>query len=194
MVAVGAAVVALGMVAAILSLGGGGGDDGPSWAAVEIDGGSFPSFARAAGDPAIGMKAPVVRGTDFGGGEVVIAPTGRPQVVVFLTHWCPHCRNDVPALVSWWKDHGMVEGVDVYAVSTWADASKPNFPPGRWLREEGWPVPTLVDDKDSSVGRAFGLHGTPFWVFLDGMGRVAGRLEAELGGAGLERALEMLGA
>jgi len=88
----------------------------------------------------------------------------------------------------------MVEGVDVYAVSTWADASKPNFPPGRWLREEGWPVPTLVDDKDSSVGRAFGLHGTPFWVFLDGTGRVAGRLEAELGGAGLERALELLGA
>jgi thiol-disulfide isomerase/thioredoxin len=194
MVPVGAGIVALGLLAVLLSVAGGR-DDGeqlPVWSAVEVSGTPLPAFDRSGRDRALGLKAPVARGSGFDGRHVAIAPTGRPQIVLFLAHWCPHCRNEVPELVRWADEHGMPAGVDFVSVSTWADAQRPNFPPGAWLRRERWTVPTLVDDRGSSVGEAFGLRGTPFWVFLDADGIVLARLEAELGGAGLERVLGSL--
>jgi hypothetical protein len=82
--------------------------------------------------------------------------------------------------------------VDVFAVSTWADRTKPDFSPGEWLKDERWPVRTIVDDRNSGVGSAFGLRGTPFWVFLDRTAVVVIRVEAELGGDGLARAIAAL--
>ena len=188
------AVALLGAAAALISLAGreSSDRDAPVWAAARITGTALPVFRPGGADPAVGVKAPQVHGTGIDGRDLALAPTGRIQVIVFLAHWCPHCREDVPAVVEWLEKNGMPAGVDIYAVSTWADPKRPNFPPARWLREERWTVPTLVDDESSSVSKAFGIHGTPYWVFLDGTGTVVRRVEAELGGEGLDRILSAL--
>ena len=32
----------------------------------------------------------------FDGAPLTIAPTGKPMLVVFLAHWCPHCNAEIP--------------------------------------------------------------------------------------------------
>lgn len=180
-------VVLLGIAAAVLTGSRGTTKGAPITAPVQITGATLPAFSRTTGtDPAVGKKAPQVRGIDFARDPIAITH-GRPTVIVFLAHWCPHCRNDVPAVTAWLKDRPVPPGIDFFAVSTWVDPSRPNYPPATWLEEENWPVPTLVDDEHSSVGEAFGLRGTPFWVVIGADGTVLGRVEAELGGPGLER-------
>lgn len=131
-------------------------------------------------DPAVGTAAPTVRGASFDGTPVTIGADGRPKVVVFLAHWCPHCRAELPHLVGW-LDDGVARGVDVYAVSTAARADRPNWPPSRWLSEAGWSRPVLADDAPGTAATAFGLPGTPYYVAIDAAGTVARRVSGEVG-------------
>ena len=192
LVAVGIGVLALVAVVVAFATGSRKAADVAAWSPVEISGSALAPFVAHRPDPAVGAAAPIVRGTGVDGARLTIAPSGRPQVVLFVAHWCPHCRKEVPALVSDFKDPGMPDGVDIVAVSTWANPQRPNFPPARWLSDEGWRVPTLIDDRASDVASAFGMQGTPFWVFLDGQGKVLARAEAELGGDGLRGMLGSL--
>jgi hypothetical protein len=48
------------------------------------------------------------------------------------------------------------------------------------MEREGWPIPVVVDDEDSSVGGAFGLTFFPFAVFVDADGVVLGRLSGAI--------------
>lgn len=61
-------------------------------------------------------------------------------------------------------------------MSTSATASRENWPPSTWLREEGWSVPVVVDDQSQTVANAYGLTFFPFTVFVDSEGVVLGRL------------------
>jgi hypothetical protein len=56
----------------------------------------------------------------------------------------------------------------------------PNYPPSAWLEREGWTSPVVVDDRASTVGATFGVTGYPYFVFVDGNGRVAHRASGEL--------------
>ena len=55
-------------------------------------------------DPAIGKTVPTLTGKSvYDGGAVTIGPDtggGKPQVIVFVAHWCPHCQAEVPRLVA----------------------------------------------------------------------------------------------
>ena len=44
-------------------------------------------------DPAIGEIAPDVTGTSFDGSPVTITADGTPRAIMFVAHWCPHCRR-----------------------------------------------------------------------------------------------------
>ncbi len=199
----GAVLIAAAIAAIALSSGGsdGGSSARPSGSAAAsvapgsgpvVTGASLPLFEAPAGDPAIGQTIPTVEGASFDGTPVVIEPDGRPKVVLFLAHWCPHCQAEVPLIQAWVDGAGLPEGVDLVSVVTAIDPNRPNYPPDAWLQREGWTVPVVVDP-NNVVADAYGLSAFPFWVFVDGEGRVAGRLTGELSIADLEQVIANLG-
>lgn len=140
-------------------------------------------------DAAVGEVAPEVAGFDFEGEAVRIAADGTPKMVLFLAHWCPHCQREVPKVQKWLDANGMPVGVKLVSVSTSVTAERPNYPPQRWLKREGWTVPVIRDD-ESQVSLGYGLSGFPFFVFLDGQNRVVERGSGELSIKEIEAALD----
>jgi cytochrome c biogenesis protein CcmG/thiol:disulfide interchange protein DsbE len=139
-----------------------------------ITGAALPDFQNPNGDPAVGLPAPEVAGTDFSGKPVTIAKDGRPKVIVFLTHWCPHCQAEAPLIQAWFGAGGVPAGVDLISVVTSIDPARPNYPPDAWLAREGWTVPVIVDPTNSVAG-AYGLSAFPYWVFVAPDGTVKAR-------------------
>jgi thiol-disulfide isomerase/thioredoxin len=134
-----------------------------------------------AADPQLGARTPVATGTDFDGNEVTIGETGTPQLVMFLTAWCPACQAELPEVVDWLDEGNLPEGVELTAVATLLDSTRPNWPPDEWFEREGYDGPLLVDDADSTVAQAYGLNATPYWVAIDAEGQVAARLSGMVG-------------
>ncbi|HEX6419387.1 MAG TPA: TlpA disulfide reductase family protein [Acidimicrobiales bacterium] len=193
--AVAAAVVAVVLAALIAALvAGSSGDDdaatsdrsGEAPAAVPDDtpataaGSPLPALPQAGGDPAVGAAMPVLSGTTLDGDSITVPTPGRPTMIVYLAHWCPHCRAEVPVVQRWVDEGGLPEGVDLVAVSTAADERRPNYPPAAWLAGEGWTAPTLVDG-DGAAATASGVSAFPFFVAVDGEGTVVARTSGELG-------------
>lgn len=165
------------LVALVLTLGGDNTDTRQT-GNVRITGDALPPMARP--DSATGLVAPSVEGVGFDGAAVSLMKSGRPTAVVFLAHWCSHCQQEVRDVVSWLKTNSFASTADIVGVVTMTDSAKPNYPPSAWLDREGWPFPSLLDDGDSRVAEAYGLVGTPLWVFVGSDGRVTGRLEGEV--------------
>ncbi|HEX7222293.1 MAG TPA: TlpA disulfide reductase family protein [Candidatus Limnocylindrales bacterium] len=152
-----------------------------------VSGTSLPTYDAATADAAVGQAIPTITGTDRTGNALAIRPgDGKAKILLFLTHWCSHCQAEVPRVQGWLNGGGSTGDVDLYAISTEADATRPNFPPETWLDREGWTVPTVVDDANSSIAQAFGLSAFPYWVFVDADGTVAGRAAGELSIADIE--------
>ena len=166
---------------------------GSGYAALEptISGSGLPDFQNPNDDPAVGLPAPEVSGSDFSGKTVGIKANGRPKVVMFLAHWCPHCQAEVPLVQTWVSAGAVPQGVDVVSVATGIDPSRPNYPPDAWLEREGWTVPTIVDPSNQ-VAKAYGLAAYPFWVFIGADGKVAARARGEMTIPDLEAAIGRL--
>lgn len=148
---------------------------------VEVSGEPLPQMGDpASGDPAVGKGIPTLKGEAFDGQEIVIGGSGKPMVVMFLAHWCPHCQNEVPRIQEWLNSNGMPADVELFAVASGTNEARPNFPPGRWLRREKWSVPTMVDSEESIAGNAFGLSGFPYFVAVGADGKVVERTSGEL--------------
>jgi thiol-disulfide isomerase/thioredoxin len=160
--------------------------------AVTVSGGQLPPLAQDGADPAVGRRAPALSGTDFEGRAVASAAKVKPQVLLFLAHWCPHCRNEVPAIASWLAREGMPAGVSLMSVATATDDARPNYPPSAWLQREHWPLPVLLDDSSGTAANAYGLTGFPFFVFVNADGTVAGRSAGELPVEDLKARIEEL--
>ncbi len=141
---------------------------------TQVSGRALPLFAQSPNDAAIGRAAPVVLGTDLlTGAEVRIEAQGRPLVVAFYAHWCPHCQAEVTALTEWLATNELPAGVDFYALSVLEDPSRGNHPPAQWLRDEGWAHPVVADTTRGSAVEAFGLASVPYLVAVDADGAVA---------------------
>ncbi|HJV08082.1 MAG TPA: hypothetical protein VJ653_00300, partial [Acidimicrobiales bacterium] len=78
------------------------------------------------------------------------------------------------------KSNQLPSGVDLYTVSTGVDSKRPNYPPSSWLEEEAWTVQTLADSDDSKAADAFGLSAFPYFVAVDGSGKVVARTTGEI--------------
>lgn len=172
-----AAVIAI----AISAVNPGTGED-VAFADVTVEGENLPMMPdNPAQDPAIGLTAPTVSGVDGDGNAVSIPADGRPKVVLFLAHWCPHCQAEVPEVVGWMRAGNQPDSVDFYSISTLANRLQGNWPPQEWLANEGWEVPLILDDRSNSLSLAYGMRGTPFWVVLDGDNQVLARVPGRVG-------------
>ncbi len=169
-------------------------------AAVEVIGEPLPEYPQVAGvvapaedDPAVGMTPPTLEGESFDGTPVDITPGGgTPKLVMFVAHWCPHCQKELP-LVQEWIDAGLVpDGVELFAVSTAVAADRPNYPPSEWIAAEGWEPQVLLDNPDQSAAMAYGLGGYPFFVLIDGDGKVVQRGSGEIPEQEFVRLLEQV--
>jgi thiol-disulfide isomerase/thioredoxin len=184
----GAAIVVL--LAIVLSGGKDGGGGGTTTTTnanggeiakkVTVEGTALPEFQQPAPDPAIGEAAPKLIGNNFAGAPVTLGgASGKPQIVTFFAHWCPHCQREVPIIVRL-ERQGVLEGIELGGVSTGTSKDAPNYPPSDWLERVGWPAPVLVDTANQTAAKAYGLSGYPFLVFVDAEGKVVGRWAGEM--------------
>lgn len=192
-IALAVIVVVAGLVAIAVTRGSGdseGGGSSPSggtvvpngelhFGQVDVEGTPLPPATSGGPDAAVGMDVPTISGRQFDDSPITIDADG-PTIVLGLAHWCPHCRNEVPRLQDWLDDNGMPSDVELVAVATGTDEGQLNFPPGRWLRNEGWSVPTLVDDQEDRAGGALGISGFPAFIVVGPDGTVVQRASGEL--------------
>ncbi len=180
---VAVAVLTAGLVAVCTVSG-----DEPDAVQVTVTGEPIPVLAGNAPvgqDIAFGWDAPLISGSDWKGNPVTIDPSdGRPKLIVFLAHWCPHCQTEVPEVQAWLNETGGSSEVDLYGVATSINPSRPNWPPGDWLESEGWTSPTIMD-KNNRASIAYGLSAFPYWVALNSEGKVVFRIAAGIGIEGL---------
>lgn len=181
--------VVIGAAAIALSLSGGSSSTSDTTIAggsaeyqpVTVTGEALPALGDGAIDPALGMTAPALSGARFNGSEVTITPgtTGKPTMLVFLAHWCPHCNREVPRLVEW-NDKGLVpEGLRVVGITTASRDDQANWPPSEWIQSMNWPFDIMADSQNADAAQAYGVDGYPFMVILDAQGRVALRTSGE---------------
>jgi thiol-disulfide isomerase/thioredoxin len=181
-----AGVVVILAVAALVSSGGGG-KKNKTAAGVEetrpvtVTGAALPVLPQNGGDdPAVGKEIPEAKGQSFDGTPVDIRNDGRPKLILFVAHWCPHCQREVPLLTDYLKSHKLPSGVDLYTVATATSSARPNYPPSSWLSKVGWKAPTMADSGDGKAATAFGLNAFPYFVAVDGSGKVVARTTGEI--------------
>lgn len=164
----------------------------PAVRPLAITGSTLPAFTDPASDAAIGQTLPTLSGVGMDGEPMSIAPGDGPVAIVVLAHWCSFCQEEVPVLVDHVEAGGLPEGVQLVALATGIDPSRPNFPPSAWLEREAWTGPTLVDDGSSTGLAALGLNSFPGFVFVDADGQVAYRHTGALGADGFGQLVEAI--
>jgi thiol-disulfide isomerase/thioredoxin len=146
-----------------------------------VSGTALRGFDPEVLDLSIAMEAPTAVGSDLLTGQsVVAAANGKPLVIGFFAHWCPHCQRDVAELTGWLESNDLPVDVNFVAVSTFFDESRGKFPLAAWLADEGWTLPVRSDTDSYAVAAVFGGPSIPFYVFVDSDGIVSTRLSPNL--------------
>lgn len=148
--------------------------------AVTVDGEPLPALPDSGADPALGLVAPELHGESFDGSPVAVTHDGRPKLVLFVAHWCPHCQREVPLIAQHLTDNPLPAGIDLVTVATSTSANQPNFPPSSWLAAIPWTTPTMADSDTFDAAVAFGLKAFPYFVALDADGKVVARTTGEI--------------
>lgn len=158
-----------------------------------VSGMALDPFDSTESDPAVGQLAPSVSGVDLLTGKTVrVTPAGRPLVVAFFAHWCPHCQREVATLTEWLLANKLPGNVDLIAVSTFEAPERGNHPPKKWLSEQGWKHPVVADTSSQAIAEAFGAMSVPYFVFIEADGTVAFRMSGNLGPDQLSVAMRRL--
>jgi thiol-disulfide isomerase/thioredoxin len=143
-------------------------------------------------DREIGEIAPTLKGLSLTGKALTVANDGKPRIVLFLSHSCPHCQAEVPEIVKLAKQ-GKLDGVEVDTVTTNTSKSLPNWPPSKWLKREHWPFhPVLADDARLRGFIGYGGQAFPYFVFVGADGKVVARAAGELPPGTLSKAAQKL--
>ena len=146
---------------------------------VRVSGTPLPRL-QGQPDAATGAVIPTLEGAGFDGTPVSITADGRPKILVFVAHWCPHCQREVPRLAEHLRDKPLPADIDMVTVATGTSPDRPNYPPSKWLEAEEWPGPVLADSDDQTASAAFGLPSYPYFVAVDKDGKVVARTTGEL--------------
>jgi thiol-disulfide isomerase/thioredoxin len=146
-----------------------------AYGAVTVTGDPLPAMQSGAEDQSAGLAIPGLAGIDGDGADVSFAADGRAKIILFVAHWCPHCQEEIPVVRDWLAGDPLTEDIDLYAVATFTDPTRPNFPPTTWLEQENWAAPVILDDENSTAARSFGITAVPAWVFVWEDGTVAFR-------------------
>jgi len=134
---------------------------------VTVTGDPLPVFAGENDDNvSIGLQAPTFSAPNENSEIVSLEKNGNAKALIFLAHWCGFCQEEVPSVQEWIDTIGVPEGIEIIAVATSIDRARDNYPPQKWLEQEGWSE-TQIYDLDRTIGDAYGLTAFPYWVFLD---------------------------
>ena len=152
-----------------------------------VTGDLLPEFAGENDDNiALGLSAPIFSAPNENSEIVSLEKNGNAKALLFLAHWCGYCQKEVPVVQGFIDSAGVPPGVDVIAIATSIDRGRENYPPQKWLADEGWSE-TQLYDLDRDIGNAYGLSAFPYWVFLDKdlnvVARRTGNLPADMVGA-----------
>ena len=152
-----------------------------------VTGDLLPEFAGDNDDNiALGLAAPIFSAPNENSEIVSLEKNGNAKALLFLAHWCGYCQKEVPVVQGFIDSAGVPAGVDVIAIATSIDRGRENYPPQKWLADEGWSE-TQIYDLDREIGNAYGLSAFPYWVFLDKdlnvVARRTGNLPADMVGA-----------
>ena len=132
-----------------------------------VTGDLLPEFAGENDDNiALGLAAPIFSAPNENSEIVSLEKNGNAKALLFLAHWCGYCQKEVPIVQRVINTIGVPDGVEVIAIATSIDRGRENYPPQKWLDEEGWSE-TQLYDLDKEIGSAYGLNAFPYWVFLD---------------------------
>ncbi len=150
---------------------------------VTFDGEALPmleeSVPAPGADPAVGTAAPVLSGFGFDGTPMQVKADGKPVLLVFLAHWCPHCNAEIPRLIEWKESDQMPDSLEVIGIATGSRDDQPNWPPSQWLVAMEWPWAAMADSEDQQAAIAMGVGGYPGLVLLDADGTVLARRSGE---------------
>lgn len=174
LVVVAAAVIAVALAASQPTL------PQPSTATTVVTGTPLPEYVAGTADSAVGMALPSLRNIGLDGAPMTIAADGRAKAIIILAHWCPHCQAEVPRVVDWLAANPVPDGVDLVALTTNISSTQTNYPPSAWFEREGWTVPTMIDDANSTGYLALGGMNFPGWVFVGADGKVQLRTTGEI--------------
>ena len=132
-----------------------------------VTGDLLPEFSGENDDNiALGLTAPIFSAPNENSEIVTLEKNGNAKALLFLAHWCGYCQKEVPIVQRVINTIGVPDGVEVIAIATSIDRGRENYPPQKWLDEEGWSE-TQLYDLDKEIGSAYGLNAFPYWVFLD---------------------------
>ena len=148
---------------------------------VDVVGEALEALPETGTDPAIGVMAPALNGHAFDGSNLSVTPgDGKPYMVVFLAHWCPHCNREVPRLIEWQASGAIPADLQIVGVSTAAASDRPNYPPSQWVIDKGWPWSVMADSEAMDAAQAYGVSGFPFFTIVGADGKVKVRASGEI--------------
>ncbi len=134
---------------------------------VTISGDALPEFAGQNDmDVASGLPAPLFSAPNENSEIVSLDKNGNAKALLFLAHWCGYCQTEVPVIQNLINTVGVPSGVEIIAIATSIDRGRENYPPQKWLSDEGWSE-TQIYDLNREIGTAYGINAFPYWVFLD---------------------------
>ena len=134
---------------------------------VTISGDALPEFAGQNDmDVASGLPAPLFSAPNENSEIVSLDKNGNAKALLFLAHWCGYCQTEVPVIQNLINTVGVPNGVEIIAIATSIDRGRENYPPQKWLSDEGW-TETQIYDLNREIGTAYGINAFPYWVFLD---------------------------
>ena len=177
-VRLGAQVVAVGVVVALLGL--------LIWKVAKGDDSAVTS--SLADGKAVPAPAFTLAKLDGSGDLALESLRGKTVVLNFWASWCGPCKDETPLLQKGWQRW---QGKDVVFVGI--DVKDFRGDARSFVRRFGVTYPNVYDGKGSTVGR-YGVTGFPETYFIDARGRVVYRIagpvdEADELDDGIERAL-----
>jgi cytochrome c biogenesis protein CcmG, thiol:disulfide interchange protein DsbE len=148
------------------------------------EGGTVTVTPEADRAPAPAFTAPALDG----GAPISLASLrGRPVLLNFWASWCGPCRQEMPGLVTFAKEHPRMSVVGLAVNDRPGDSRA-------FAREVGADFPLGID-RDADVAIDFDATiGLPISVFIDRQGRIAAKVVGPVSHSALEQYADELGA
>ncbi len=141
---------------------------------------AVPFATEASATPVASTRAPVATSTpgpqidfalkDLSGADVRVSDyAGKVVLVNFWASWCTPCKEEMPVLEQFYRDHRQ-DGFVILAVNTGdspADAAS-------YIQKNGYTFPVWSDPSGNQLIK-LGVNGLPFSLVLDRQGRRVAR-------------------
>lgn len=139
------------------------------------------------GSAAPNGAAPTLAGPDVVTGEALSLASleGKPTLVLFWAHWCPHCQKMMPVFQEFADEHSDEFNVLTVATAIGAQPSQPQFSsPKRLMTTQDITLPTMRDGENDAAN-AYDVKGFPAMYLVDANGVLVGSAQGEMSQAEL---------